>query len=181
MAGGKEEEFDVLTFFIYVMILLTVFVGGFALLNYRKVSKESQKIQTEVRLLAEMTKLAMDEEVRGFVARDRELRATQAGGIPSLANFRQIYTNEARRRGLQIENDAQEGVINLRNGEEYPFRLSIRQCRVRDLVDFMAEIERRVPGARIKQVVKLDYNEREEANRTWDAVVILALFKPAEE
>ena len=47
---AKQEEFDVLTFFIYVMGLLTLIVGGFALLNKSKLKKESLKLRGSVRL-----------------------------------------------------------------------------------------------------------------------------------
>ncbi len=174
--AAKEEEFDVLTFFIYVMVLLTVFVGGFALLNYRKVSKEASRIATEVRLLDEMQKIAVDEDFRDLVARDREARAGAAGGALGLADFQQKFINEARRNGLRVENHSREGVINRRTGEEYPFRLIINDCKVRDLVKFLVAMEENVPGCRVKQIVKLDFDERSEV-KGWDAVIVLSLFK----
>jgi len=68
MASKKKDEFDVLTFFIYVMVLLTVIVAGFAALNYTKVAEVSRDIKIEIRKLESMQELALDEELRDWVA-----------------------------------------------------------------------------------------------------------------
>jgi len=173
--AAREDEFDVLTFFIYVMILLTVIVAGFALLNRSKVTKLERTVAAEVRALKEMEKLLADPDFRDLIAKDREGQANleQGGG---LSDFQQLYINSARRNGVDLVNHTREGMVNRRGGSEWPFRLTLKDCRVEHLVKFLVEIETKWPGAKVKQIVKLDYNERSE-KRGFDAVVVLTIFK----
>lgn len=173
--AAHEDEFDVLTFFIYVMILLTVIVAGFALLNRSKVTKLKRKVAAEVRNLKQMEKLITDEQFRDLIAKDREGQANIAQG-GGLADFQQLYINDARRNGIELQNHTREGVITRRGGKEWPFRLMIKDCKVRDLVKFLVGLETKWPGAHVKQIVKLDFNERSEKDG-FDAVVVLAIFK----
>ena len=167
----KKEEFDVLTFFIYVMVLLTVLVSGMAAINYSQLSQVRRSVKSELGRLKQMETLALDEDFRSWITREREGAGTGKG---SVADFQQLYVNGARRQRLVLETHTQEGTINHRGGIELPFRLVVKDCRVEELVTFLVGIEDDWPGARVKQIVKLDWDERAEA---WDAVVVLSIYK----
>lgn len=172
---AKKDEFDVLTFFIYVMLLLTAIVGGFAALNYTKVSEERKQIRINVTKLAAMQELAMDEQFREHIGLDRKNQQTIVGG--SSADFQALYLSRARENNVEIGTHSLEGTVNHPGGVELPFRLNIKQCRVEELLKFLVRVEEDWPGAKVKEIAKLDYIERNE-KKGWDAVIVLSIFKP---
>ncbi|MBX3471976.1 MAG: hypothetical protein KF878_34420 [Planctomycetes bacterium] len=174
MAKQQEDAFDVLTFYIYVMALLTVIVAGFALVNKKKVDAEAQKIKAELIKLDLMKKLALDEDLRGWIARERESRVTEGGGAP--ADFQALYVKRAEESRVRLTTHSSQGTRNLPGGTELSYRLQLDGCRVEDLVRFLVRVEEDWPGARVKGIAKLDWNTR---NELWDAVVELSIFRAA--
>jgi hypothetical protein len=180
VAKQSEDAFDVLTFYIYVMALLTAIVGGFALWNKKKVDAEGQKIRAELIKLDQMRQKAADEELQGWIAREREGKAT-GGERGSPADFQALYVRRAQENNLRLVNHQSQGTRNLPGGTELSYRLQLDGCRVEDMVKFLVRIEEDWPGARAKQIVKLDWNERANDGRGgWDTVIELSIFKAAD-
>jgi hypothetical protein len=172
VAKSDSESFDVLTFYIYVMALLTVIVGGFALWNKKKVDAEVVRIKAENTKLTAMEGLAADTDLRGWIARDREGRNAAGGGTP--ADFQALYLQRSRENGVQISNHTSQGSRQINGGTELVYRLNMDGCRVENLVRFLVRVEEDWPGAKVKQIVKLDWNER---TKGWDASVELSIFR----
>ncbi|MEZ0228620.1 MAG: hypothetical protein ACAI25_08345, partial [Planctomycetota bacterium] len=59
MAASQQDDFDVLKFFITVMVLLTIIVAGFAAVLQGKVSDTTKKIKTEIKTLQAMDEMAL--------------------------------------------------------------------------------------------------------------------------
>lgn len=172
--ASKKDEFDVLTFFIYVMLLLSVIVGGFAALNKKKVNTVTAKIKSEIIFLDRMSKLAMDDDLREHIARERKSGTSARGGAP---DFQALIIKLSRNRAhpLKIDNQSQDTPITHPGGMELPFRLIIKGCRMEHLVKFLLKIEETWPGARVKKFDKLQYVEKGDQKR-WDATVVLSIF-----
>src|SRR5439155_7429407 len=80
MAANQQDDFDVLKFFITVMVLLTVIVAGFAAVLQTKVSDTTKKIKAELITLNTMDEAAgKDVNFREWVSRDREGRNVGQG------------------------------------------------------------------------------------------------------
>lgn len=167
----QDDGFDVLTFYIYVMALLTAIVGGFALWNRKKVEDESKKIKYEIGKLDQMKQLASDADLRAWIARERGAQET---GVGAADDFQAKCRQLASQNSITIISQQAQGARELPDGRELTFRLTIEQCRVENLVKFLVLVEEQWPGARVKAIVKLDWNERRES---WDAVVELSIFK----
>ena len=170
----SDESFDVLTFYIYVMALLTAIVGGFALWNQRKVDEQVRLTKNEVQKLDQMKQLAVDDELRAWIARERGSQGQTSSG--SADDFQAMCRARANENGVNIISQQSQGTRNLPDGTELNYRLTIEQCRVEGLVKFLVRVEEDWPGARVKQIVKLDWNERKEA---WDSVVELSIVRAA--
>lgn len=168
----QDDGFDVLTFYIYVMALLTAIVGGFALWNRKKVDDESKKIKAEVQRLDQMKQLASDADLRGWIARERS--AIDSNTPNTADDFQALCRQLASQNSITIVSQQAQGARELPDGRELTFRLTIEQCRVENLVKFLVLVEEKWPGARVKAIVKLDWNERRES---WDSVVELSIFK----
>lgn len=175
MAGKNDDGFDVLTFYIYVMALLTAIVGGFALWNRQKVNEQVRLTKAEVVKLDQMKQLAIDDDMRAWVARERSSQGTQGNG-GSADDFQALCRARANENGVSIGSQQAQGTRNLPDGTELTYRLTIDQVRVENLVKFLVRVEEEWPGARVKQIVKLDWNDRKEA---WDAVIELSIFRAA--
>jgi hypothetical protein len=168
----QEDAFDVLTFYIYVMALLTAIVGGFALWNKKKVDGEVSKIKHELDRLERMRTLATGAELRGLIARERESKGVGEGR--GAADFQALYLKRAQEAGLRLTNHSSQGTRTLPGGTELSYRLQIDGCRVENLVKFLVRVEEDWPGARTKQVSKLDWNEKTQG---WDAILELSIFR----
>ena len=168
----QEDAFDVLTFYIYVMALLTAIVGGFALWNKKKVDGEVSKIKSELDRLERMRTLATQDDLRGWIARERESRGI-AGGRGA-ADFQALYLKRAQEAGLRLTNHSSQGTRNLPGGTELSYRLQIDGCRVENLVKFLVRVEEDWPGALTKQISKLDWNEKTQG---WDTIIELSIFR----
>ncbi len=174
MASKNDDGFDVLTFYIYVMALLTAIVGGFALWNRQKVNDQVRLTKAEVIKLDQMKQLAIDDDMRAWVARERTSAVNGPSGSP--ADFQALCRARANENGVNIASQQSQGTRNLPDGTELTYRLTIDQVRVESLVKFLVRVEEDWPGARVKQIVKLDWNERKEA---WDSVIELSIFRAA--
>ncbi len=175
--ASKNDDFDILTFFISVMLLLTVLVGGFAALYYRRVSVATASVKKEIGFLRAMGKLAKEDGLKGWISRERE-GAQQNTGNRSAADFQALYLKLSRapQHRLTLTNHTLEGSIPHPGGTELPFRLIFKQCRVEELVKFLVKLEEMWPGARVKKITKLHYIERGET-KGWDATVVVSIFK----
>jgi hypothetical protein len=157
------------------MALLTAIVGGFAAWNYKKVTKAEQQISAELRKLKLMQGIALQEDFKGWVARDREGKAT-GDGSPS--DFQAMMHNGIGRNSLNLKTLTQQSARELRSGgTELTYRVSFEGIRVQNLIRFLVGLEESWPGARVKQIVKLDQNNRTEL---WDAVVDMSIFRSEE-
>lgn len=167
----KPDEFDGLTFYIYVMALLTVIVGGFAAWNWKKVDKKSREIKSELGKLKAMEELALDPEFRGWVARDRETAGTNQ---VSRTDFQALLHNLTKQAGLTVPATTPQSPRQVGGGEEMTWRLTIEDCYLDQLIPCLLQIEEQWPGARISSIVKLDFDQR---SQKWDAVVDATIFK----
>lgn len=167
----KADEFDGLTFYIYVMALLTVIVGGFAGWNWKKVDKKVKEIKNEKYKLEQMEQIALDPEFRNWVARDREAAGTGGG---NRTDFEALIHNLTMRGGLNVTARNSQGARTVAGGQELTWRLTIEDCRLEQLVPVLLQIEEQWPGARVSQIVKLDFDTR---SQLWDAVVDASIFK----
>lgn len=167
----KPDEFDGLTFYIYVMALLTVIVGGFAAWNWKKVDKKAKEIKIELNKLKSMEEIALDPEFRGWVAREREAAGTGGG---NRTDFEALIHNLTMRGGLNVTSRNSQGARTVGGGQELTWRITVEDCRLEALVPVLLQIEEQWPGARISQIVKLDFDTR---SQLWDAVVDASIFK----
>jgi hypothetical protein len=171
VAKAQEDAFDVLTFYIYVMALLTAIVGGFALWNKKKVDGEVTKIKNELDRLERMRALAIKDDLRGWIARERGNRDVGTGGA---ADFQALYLKRGQESGVRITTHSSQGTREMPGGTELSYRLQIDGCRVENLVKFLVRVEEEWPGAKTKQIAKLDWNEK---NQAWDAIIELCIFR----
>src|SRR5277367_6265044 len=110
MATTQQDDFDVLKFFITVMVLLTFIVGGFAAVLESKVSDTTRKIKSEIATLHQMDEVARDPQLREWIARDREGRNTGTG---SSADFKAVVSTDANKCNLHVTNLSEQGSIEL--------------------------------------------------------------------
>lgn len=173
MAGTREnEDFDVLKFFITVMVLLTTFVAGYAI-KLRMDSRElSDKIVGQIRTLGEMKKIATDPPFREWVARERESKSGDRERSPT--DFKALVVSEASKFNLNLTNYEQQSAVDHRVVTEIPFKLIIENCRVEDLTRYLAHIEESWGGAKARQISQLDWDDKKQA---WKAQVILSIFR----
>jgi hypothetical protein len=179
MAGNKEE-FDVLTFFIYVMGLLTLIVAGFALLNRSKVKKESVKLEGAVRALEDMENLALQDQLKEWISRERTNK--RHGNQGTTTEFKALCISKAAEFGLR---GALKGRISSQGVREDPrtrtreatFRLQLSELRVEPLMKFLVTLEEQWPGARVKRILKLDYSDK---RKSWDASLEVAIYNPTD-
>src|SRR5205085_9553731 len=107
MAANQQDDFDVLKFFITVMILLTVIVAGFAAVLYGKYTDTTKKIKIELKTLEEMDAVAgKDVNFRDWVQRDREGRNVGQG---SAGDFKARVTRNAETQNVRITNMNEQG------------------------------------------------------------------------
>lgn len=171
--AAKKDELDILTVFIAAMLLFTVLAGGFAGIYYRRVSATTAQVKREVGFLNAMFKLAQEEDLRGWIVKERE--GQQVATSRSSADFKALYLKLSREHALSFERETQLQSIQQPGVEEIPFQMVIRRCRVESLIKFLVKIEEQWPGARVKKIDKLQYSERGE-QKGWDATVIVSIF-----
>jgi hypothetical protein len=172
MAAKNEDDFDVLKFFIAVMILLTAFVGGYALYLRGQVSTLTMQIKGQVRMLVEMKQMAGEPQFREFVARDRENRMPANGQTPT--DFKALLVTDVPKFGIVYTQLTQDGAIDHRVATEIPFSMVIDSCRVEDLTKFFAHVEEKWPGAKAREVRQLEWDEK---RMTWKATIVLSIFR----
>jgi len=88
----SSDDFDVLTFFIYVMAFLTAIVAGFAGWNYKNVGEASRKVKTELSNLRQLETLAKDPQLQKWLARERE--TTEVGGGQVTVTINPSFLND---------------------------------------------------------------------------------------
>jgi len=173
MAGQSSEEFDVLTFFIYVMALLTAIVGAFAGWNKSKVSKASKELKSEIKRLQDMEEIALDEDFRAWIAKDRE--ASKSRGGRTANDFLALLNNTVRAygwdqgklQGLTPSPDKRTNTLVV--------KLTVKDIRVEDMVRFCVEIEKKWPGARVSEVPSMKFDPKSE---TWDTTFAFTIYRP---
>ena len=179
----KGEEFDVLTFFIYVMVLLTLIVGGFALLNRSRLNTDTMALVGTVRGLNEMEQVALDEQFREYIARERSnARLSQGGQGNTTTEFKGLMISLAARQGLQQALNGQiqpRGVYEdqVTRMKEAMFQLNFDGVRVEGLVRYLVSLEEGWPGCRVTRINELKYNEKD---KSWKASVQVSIFNPAD-
>ncbi|MBL4848856.1 MAG: hypothetical protein JKY65_25315 [Planctomycetes bacterium] len=180
----KSEEFDVLTFFIYVMVLLTLIVGGFALLNRNKLGKDTLKLKGAVRGLGKMEELALDEDFRDWISRERNNAVlSNTDRDNTTGEFRGLVFSLAARQGLQ---QSLKGRLTPRGVyqdqvtlmKEAMFQLQFDDIRVEKLMRYLVSLEEGWPGCRTTRINELKYNEK---TKTWKASIQVSIFNPADD
>src|SRR4051812_36128281 len=128
MAANQQDDFDVLKFFITVMVLLTVIVAGFAAVLQGKVSDTTKKIKAEVATLTQMDDVALkDLQFREWIARDREQKNVGTG---TSADFKALLNDHAQKNGLRVTDSSEQGTIELGGGtRELRFRVRMQGFR----------------------------------------------------
>ena len=173
----QGEEFDVLTFFIYVMVLLTLIVGGFALLNRSRLNKDSLKLKGAVRGLGEMEELALDEDFRNWISRERSNARLSSNGRDntlglSLANRQGLDTmlqGRFQRRGVNTDPVTQM--------KEAQFGLTFDDIRVEALTKYLVTLEEKWPGCRVTRINELKYSPERKA---WKASIQISIYNPSD-
>jgi len=168
----SSDDFDVLTFFIYVMAFLTAIVAGFAGWNYKNVGEASRKVKTELSNLRQLETLAKDPQLQKWLARERE--TTEVGGGRA-SDFEAMLVNQVQRMGLSDNyKGKQQQQRPIRGiGTEITFRLTFEELRVEELVKYLAYLEDNWPGARVTKIGQLEYREKQDA---WNAYVDVTIF-----
>ncbi|MEZ6185329.1 MAG: hypothetical protein R3F62_10015 [Planctomycetota bacterium] len=174
MAAQSSDEFDVLTFFIYVMALLTAIVGVFALWNRSKVSKAHKELTREISRLEDMDEIALDENFREWLAKDREASKSRGGRTGN--DFLALIDNTVSKFGWS--NGKLQGRTPSEQNDELLVKLTVKDIRIEDLVRFCIEVEKAWPGARVSEIPSLKFNEKEE---TWDTTFAFTIFRPDKE
>jgi hypothetical protein len=173
MAARGEDDFDVLKFFIAVMVLLTTFVGAYAFYLRSQVVQLSTQIKAQVRTLDEMKKVAEDAPFREWISRERETHQGDRGN--SVTDFKALLVQAAPEFHLNyVLLPSQEGMQDYRVAQEIPFRMSFDGCRVEDLVRFLAHVEEKWPGAKTREIQQLEFDEKKQ---TWKAALVVSIFK----
>jgi hypothetical protein len=176
MAASQQDDFDVLKFFITVMVLLTLIVAGFAGVLESRVSDTTHKIKAEIATLHKMDEEARDAQFRDWIARDREGRNTGTG---TSADFKALMSNNANKVGLHVTDTAEQGTIPLPNGTiELRFRLRVTGFRLEAFMRFLISVEQDWPGSKVREITDLSLDEK---NNIWNGQVILAIFKHTEQ
>jgi hypothetical protein len=179
----QGEEFDVLTFFIYVMVLLTLIVGGFALLNRSRLNKDTLKLKGAVRGLSEMEELALDEDFRSMISRERNnARLSNTGRENTQSEFRALGLSLANRQGLDsmLKGRFQRRGVNtdpVTQMKEAQFGLRFDDIRVQQLTKYLVTLEEKWPGCRVTRINELKYNKD---NKAWKASVQVSIFNPSD-
>lgn len=172
MAARNEDDFDVLKFFIAVMVLLTTFVSGYGFYLRSQVNQLSLQIRAQVATLDDMKKIADDPAFRDWVARERETHQGQRGN--SVTDFKALLDQVAREQHVQITTGPnQEQARDYKVAIEIPFRMSIGGCRVEELVRFLALIEERWPGAKAREIPQLEWDEKAQL---WKVTLVISIF-----
>ena len=177
MAANQQDDFDVLKFFITVMILLTVIVAGFAAVLQGKVSDTTKKIKSEIATLEQMDEIALkDLTFREWIARDREGRNVGQG---SSADFKALLNDHAQKNGLRITNTSEDGTSEIGGGtRELRFRLLVQGFRLENFTRFLVSVEQDWPGSKVRDILDLSWDDK---NQVWNGTVILAIFKHTEQ
>lgn len=172
MAASQQDDFDVLKFFITVMVLLTLIVAGFAAVLQTKVSDTTKKIKAEIATLHQMDELARDQQFRDWIARDREGLNTGSG---TSADFKALVNDHATKCGLRVNESSEQGALDLGGGtRELRFRVGIQGFRLEAFTRFLVSIEQDWPGSKVREITQLSLDEK---NQVWNGQVILAIFR----
>ena len=107
------------------------------------------------------------------VAADQILR--RGLGLETVADFQALYLNTARENGVEFLQNAQEGANNTPGGTELTFRIVTRPVRLENLVRFLVAVEEAWPGAKVKEISRLEF--REEPSFAWEATIIISIFR----
>lgn len=176
MAASQQDDFDVLKFFITVMVLLTVIVAGFAGVLQGKVNDTTKKIKIEIATLQQMDEVAgKDNQFREWVLRDRENRNTGQG---SAADFKALINDRAQKNGLRITDSSEQGSMEIGGGtRELRFRCHMQGFRLDAFIRFLVAIENDWPGSKVREITDLSLDEK---TQVWNGQVILAIFKHTE-
>lgn len=169
MSAAAEDEFDVLTFFIIVMGVLTAIVGLFAWLLYGKVEEEAKKIKTEIRNLGDMQTLAIDDKFKGWIQRERDGR-TERG---SATEFSARILQSAKSFRVDIDRLDPKAPIQRPDSLEKPFNVTIKNTQLEPLTKFLHDVEEKWGGAKVKQM-QLNWREKE---KHWSAEIVISIFK----
>jgi hypothetical protein len=169
----NHDDFDVLKFFITVMVLLTVIVAGFAIMLQTQVSDLTRRVKVENDTLKKMDELANDAQFREWIARDREGRNVAHG---SSADFKALLSVNAGKHGLKVENTTEQSGQDMGNGmRELRFQVRMLGFRLEPFMRFLVSVEQEWPGAKVREITELTLDEK---NQLWNGMVVLAIFKP---
>lgn len=171
--AAQEDEFDVLTFFIIVMAVLTAIVGFFAWVLHGKVQKQSKKIVREISNLDKLQDLAVNDKFQNWIQREREGKAEQ--GEAHEFNARIIAS--ARRYRIDITRLDPKPRIPRPSVQELPFSITIKKCQLQNLVSFFYDVEEKWVGAKVKQV-QLNWRKKE---KSWSCEATISIFKTVTE
>lgn len=165
----KDDEFDFLTFYIIVMVVLTLIVGLFAWLLYGRAEKESRNISSELRRLRDMQELAQDEKFRTWVQRERDGKVTQGPA----SEFNARIVKSAQRARVTIDRLDPKPLIERRGFQELPFQITVKNTQLEPLAKFLFDVEEKWIGAKVKEM-SLNFSEKENK---WSAEIQISIFK----
>jgi type II secretory pathway component PulM len=163
------DEFDVLTFFICVMGVLTVIVVSFTyFVLYQRVEKQSKSIRTELRNLRKIEDLASDERFKDWIRSERGGNIEQG----SASEFNARIIQSARSQKVRVDRLDPKRPIKHGNFQEMPFNVSLKKCQLEPLMRFFFDIEEKWAGAKVKQL-QLNWREKE---KSWSAEATISIF-----
>lgn len=165
----ENDEFDVLTFFIIVMGVLTAIVGLFAYLLHGKVKDESRQISIQLKSFKTMQDLALDEKFRDWIGRENEGKLESGKATEFTARIQQ----SAARYQVNYERLDPKPAITRADSVERPYSVAIRETQLEPLVKFLYDVEEKWPGSKVK-TMQLTWKEKE---KTWAAEVEISIFK----
>jgi hypothetical protein len=165
----ENDEFDVLTFFIIVMVVLTAVVGFFSFLLQKRVDEQTKKIVREIRNLNDLRELAQEKKFKDWIQREREGRSE--GG--SSTEFNARLEQSSNRFRIKIDRLDPKPFIPGQGYRELPFNLTIKQTQLEPLTRFLFDVEEKWVGSKVKQM-QLSWRAKDKA---WSCEATVSIFK----
>ncbi|MDF1665370.1 MAG: hypothetical protein P1V97_26650 [Planctomycetota bacterium] len=164
-----NDEFDVLTFFIIVMVVLTVIVGLFAFMLKKRVDAESKKITKEIRNLTSIRELASEKKFKDWIQREREGKSEGGSGT----EFSARLEKSARLYGVRVDRQDSKPVVPGNGFLELPFNLTIKQTDLQPLIRFLFDVEEKWTGSKVK-TIQLTWRPK---TKKWSCDTTVSIFK----
>ncbi len=172
-ARPPGQGFDLLRFFIMMMVVLTTIVACFGVLLWTRYSEQQGKLKREVSNLENMKQFAeKDEQLREWILLERKARKDPK----KVAQLQSFIISLLNKRGLDLKNFQPQRPRPVGAFNEASFQVSIDDIDMKQLTDFLFDCQNEWPGLKVKDVVA---TRDPKDDRLWrKATITLTLFSP---